>query len=49
LLLQLIWLWQSAGFVVVGVEVGKFVDVLLVQNLCKFNRKIVKDWMRKIS
>jgi hypothetical protein len=31
---------SAAGFVVVGVEVGgKFVEVLMVQNLCKFNRK----------
>jgi hypothetical protein len=24
---------------IVDVEVGKFVEVLLVQNLCEFNRK----------
>jgi hypothetical protein len=40
LLLQLIWHWHFAGFVVVvDVEVGQFVDGFLVQNLCKFNRR----------
>jgi hypothetical protein len=34
---------NSAGFVVVGVEVGKFIEILFVQ-MGEFNRKIVEDW-----
>jgi hypothetical protein len=33
---NLLGLGSSAGFVVVGVEVGKFLDILLVKILCKF-------------